>query len=277
MRRSSKNNHMAELVHAHNLPAALILDIVRADTRISSCVHVSVWYNSPGFPQASETRTSQNSVSARRNVQPPTRRVSCCQIQGAEDGEQGWILDGDLETLGLQATLKMLSLGGKTGALLVSSGQEHLKITLRMARSLPSMEPHIPPPDVIEIFSSSIRSMLNSRACSTSSPATTPRPRLCSWPRAGSSPLKTCSGGCNLPSRSRSAARFAGSMGASSFTAIPAQFRRALVSTVRSTSTMCSWRRCVSPTSARGTTAGWRSHVTRFRAGSKTHIPHRWS
>lgn len=66
--------------------------------------------------------------------------------------QQGRILDGDLETLGLQATLKMLSLGGKTGALLVSSGQEHLKITLENGQILALDEPHIPPPDVIEIF-----------------------------------------------------------------------------------------------------------------------------
>jgi hypothetical protein len=66
--------------------------------------------------------------------------------------QQGRILDGDLETLGLQATLKMLALGGKTGVLLVSSGQEHLKITLENGQILALDEPHIPPPDVIEIF-----------------------------------------------------------------------------------------------------------------------------
>lgn len=65
--------------------------------------------------------------------------------------QQGRILDGDLETLGLQATLKMLALGGKTGVLLVSSGQEHLKITLENGHILALDEPHIPPPDVIEI------------------------------------------------------------------------------------------------------------------------------
>src|SRR6476659_2342022 len=66
--------------------------------------------------------------------------------------QQGRILDGDLETLGLQATLKMLALGGKTGVLLVSSGQEHLKINLENGQILALDEPHIPPPDVIEIF-----------------------------------------------------------------------------------------------------------------------------
>ena len=60
--------------------------------------------------------------------------------------QQGRILDGDLETLGLQATLKMLSLGGKTGVLLVSSGQEHLKITLENGHILALDEPHIPSP-----------------------------------------------------------------------------------------------------------------------------------
>jgi len=66
--------------------------------------------------------------------------------------QQGRILDGDLETLGLQATLKMLALGGKTGVLLVSSGHEHLKITLDNGQILALDEPHVPPPDVIEIF-----------------------------------------------------------------------------------------------------------------------------
>jgi hypothetical protein len=66
--------------------------------------------------------------------------------------QQGRILDGDLETLGLQATLKMLALGGKTGALLVSSGQENLQITLENGQILALDEPHIPPPDIIEIF-----------------------------------------------------------------------------------------------------------------------------
>jgi hypothetical protein len=44
--------------------------------------------------------------------------------------QQGRILDGDLETLGLQATLKMLALSGKTGTLLVKSGQETLSLYL---------------------------------------------------------------------------------------------------------------------------------------------------
>jgi hypothetical protein len=44
--------------------------------------------------------------------------------------QQGRILDGDLETLGLQATLKMLALSGKTGTLIVTSGQESLSLYL---------------------------------------------------------------------------------------------------------------------------------------------------
>lgn len=44
---------------------------------------------------------------------------------------QGRPLKGDLETLSLPATLKMLSLGGKTGILEVISGQERLRIALQ--------------------------------------------------------------------------------------------------------------------------------------------------
>jgi hypothetical protein len=45
--------------------------------------------------------------------------------------QHGRILDGDLETLGLQATLKMLALSGKTGTLTVTSGQETLSLYLQ--------------------------------------------------------------------------------------------------------------------------------------------------
>src|ERR1051326_1034524 len=44
--------------------------------------------------------------------------------------QPGRILDGDLETLGLQATLKMLALSGKTGTLMIMSGQESLSLYL---------------------------------------------------------------------------------------------------------------------------------------------------
>src|SRR5262245_42868522 len=85
----ARNRRSAEFVHAHNLLVAIILDFVRIDRRFASCIRLTVWYNGPGFPQASETRTSRTSVSARKNVQPLMRRVLCCQIQGAEDGATG--------------------------------------------------------------------------------------------------------------------------------------------------------------------------------------------
>lgn len=44
---------------------------------------------------------------------------------------QDRIMDGDLQTLGLQSILKMLALSGKTGTLLVNSGLETLSIGLR--------------------------------------------------------------------------------------------------------------------------------------------------
>jgi hypothetical protein len=62
------------------------------------------------------------------------------------------ILDGDLETLGLQATLKMLSLGGKTGILRVSSGSETLQIALKDGHIVALEESGVTPPDMIEVF-----------------------------------------------------------------------------------------------------------------------------
>ncbi len=44
---------------------------------------------------------------------------------------QDRIMDGDLQTLGLQSVLKMLALSGKTGTLFVHSGPETLSICLR--------------------------------------------------------------------------------------------------------------------------------------------------
>jgi predicted transcriptional regulator len=44
---------------------------------------------------------------------------------------QDRIMDGDLQTLGLQSILKMLALSGKTGILFVHSGPETLSISLR--------------------------------------------------------------------------------------------------------------------------------------------------
>src|SRR5260221_11101957 len=65
---------------------------------------------------------------------------------------QGRILAGDLETLGLQATLKMLALGGKTGVLSVVSGAESLRISLTNGHIVALEEPGSQPPDLIEIF-----------------------------------------------------------------------------------------------------------------------------
>jgi hypothetical protein len=62
------------------------------------------------------------------------------------------ILDGDLETLGLQATLKMLSLGGKSGILRVSSGTETLQIALKDGHIVALDESGVTPPDMIEVF-----------------------------------------------------------------------------------------------------------------------------
>jgi hypothetical protein len=62
------------------------------------------------------------------------------------------ILDGNLETLGLQATLKMLSLGGHTGILTVESGQELLRIALQSGNIVALEEPGVPSPDLIEVF-----------------------------------------------------------------------------------------------------------------------------
>ncbi|HEV7127283.1 MAG TPA: DUF4388 domain-containing protein [Ktedonobacterales bacterium] len=64
----------------------------------------------------------------------------------------GRILDGDLATLGLQATLKILALGGKTGVLTVVSGSESLRVSLSNGHVVALEEPNIAPPDVVEIF-----------------------------------------------------------------------------------------------------------------------------
>lgn len=66
--------------------------------------------------------------------------------------QQGRILDGDLETLGLQATLKMLALGNKTGVLTVVSGQESLRISLHNGQVVALDEPGALQPDLVEIF-----------------------------------------------------------------------------------------------------------------------------
>lgn len=65
---------------------------------------------------------------------------------------QGRILDGNLETLGLQSTLKMLALSGKTGVLSVTSGQERLAIFLQNGHLVDLDEPGAPAPDLIDMF-----------------------------------------------------------------------------------------------------------------------------
>ena len=55
--------------------------------------------------------------------------------------QQGRILDGDLETLGLSAALKMLALSGKTGVLNVVSGPERLAIFLENGHIIDLEEP----------------------------------------------------------------------------------------------------------------------------------------
>ncbi len=65
---------------------------------------------------------------------------------------QGRILDGNLETLGLQATLKMLALSGKSGILTVASGQERLAIFLDQGHIIDLDEPGTPPLDIVDMF-----------------------------------------------------------------------------------------------------------------------------
>jgi Domain of unknown function (DUF4388) len=62
------------------------------------------------------------------------------------------ILDGDLETLGLSAALKMLALSGKTGVLNVVSGQEHLAIYLENGHIIDLDEPSAAAPDLVDMF-----------------------------------------------------------------------------------------------------------------------------
>ncbi len=64
----------------------------------------------------------------------------------------GRVLDGNLETLGLQSTLKMLALGGKTGILYVTSGAERLAIYLDNGSILDLEEPGGQLPDLPEMF-----------------------------------------------------------------------------------------------------------------------------
>lgn len=62
---------------------------------------------------------------------------------------QDRIMDGDLQTLGLQSILKMLALSGKTGTLLVHSGPETLAISLRKGQIVALHEEGVPQPDLL--------------------------------------------------------------------------------------------------------------------------------
>ena len=66
--------------------------------------------------------------------------------------QPGRILDGDLETLGLSAALKMLALSGKTGVLNVVSGQERLAIFLENGHIIDLEEPSAAAPDLVDMF-----------------------------------------------------------------------------------------------------------------------------
>ena len=63
--------------------------------------------------------------------------------------QQDRIMDGDLQTLGLQSILKMLALSEKTGKLFVNSGSETLSISLRKGQIVGLHEEGVPQPDLL--------------------------------------------------------------------------------------------------------------------------------
>ncbi len=63
--------------------------------------------------------------------------------------QQDRIMDGDLQTLGLQSILKMLALSDKTGKLLVYSGPETLSVDLRQGKILSVREEGIVQPNIL--------------------------------------------------------------------------------------------------------------------------------
>ncbi len=67
-------------------------------------------------------------------------------------GPQSRILDGDLETLGLQSTLKMLALAGKTGVLIVQTASSQLNIYLQDGAITRLEDPSTPDPDLLDLF-----------------------------------------------------------------------------------------------------------------------------
>ena len=72
--------------------------------------------------------------------------------QDNQASSQSRILDGDLETLTLQSTLKMLALGSKTGVLTVQSGSERLRIYLQDGAIASLEEPGIPEPNLLDLL-----------------------------------------------------------------------------------------------------------------------------
>lgn len=66
---------------------------------------------------------------------------------------QDRIMDGDLQTLGLQSILKMLALSGKTGMLFVKSGREVLSISLRQGLIVALREEEGAQPDLLAMLS----------------------------------------------------------------------------------------------------------------------------
>ena len=65
---------------------------------------------------------------------------------------QDRIMDGDLQTLGLQSILKMLALSGKTGKLLVNSGPETLSVDLRRGQIVSLREEGVAQPDILAML-----------------------------------------------------------------------------------------------------------------------------
>lgn len=65
---------------------------------------------------------------------------------------QDRIMDGDLQTLGLQSILKMLALSGKTGTLFVYSGPETLTIGLHKGLIIALREEGTPQPDLLNML-----------------------------------------------------------------------------------------------------------------------------
>jgi Domain of unknown function (DUF4388) len=65
---------------------------------------------------------------------------------------QDLIMDGDLQTLGLQSILKMLALSGKTGTLFISSGNDRLSVALRKGQIVALREEGVSQPDLLTMF-----------------------------------------------------------------------------------------------------------------------------